>query len=70
MIQWASRRQKVPQCLTALVMVLNSNARSRVRTLGGTSLEFGIGVGVHQGTALHSLLFVVVMQEGNQRGKR
>ena len=61
-IQWALRRQKVPECLIALVMALYSNARSRVRTLAGTSDQFGIGVGVHQGSARSPLLFMVVMQ--------
>ena len=42
------------------------NARSRVRTLAGTSDEFGIGVGVHQGSALSPLLFVGVMQEATR----
>ena len=40
-----------------------SNARSRVRTLAGTLDEFGIGVGVHQGSAVSPLLSAVVMQE-------
>ena len=43
-------------------MVLYSNPGSRVRTLAGTSDEFGIGVGVHQVSALSAQLFVV-MQE-------
>ena len=51
-IQWALRRQKVPEHLIVLVMALYSNARSRVRTLAGISDEFGIGVGVHQGSGL------------------
>ena len=68
-IRWALRRQKVPERLIALVMALYSNARSRVRTLAGTSDEFGIGMGVHQGSAPGPLLFVVVMQEAT-RGKR
>ena len=51
-IQWALRRQKVPEHLIVLVMALYSNARSRVRTLAGISDEFGIGVEVHQGSAL------------------
>ena len=64
-IQCALRLQKVSEHLIALVMALYSNARSRVRTLAGTSDEFGTGVGVHQGTAPSplQLLFVVVMQE-------
>ena len=43
-----------------------TNARSRVRTLPHSSAEFGIGVGVHQGSALRPLLFVVVMQEATK----
>ena len=57
---------KVPEHLIADVTALHSNARSRVRTLAGTSDEFGIGVGVHQGSALSPLLFVVVMQEATR----
>mgnify|MGYP001793693870 CR=1 FL=1 len=51
-IRLALKRQKVPECLQAFVLALYSNARSRVRTLAGTLDEFGIGVGVHQGSAL------------------
>ena len=43
--------------------LLYSNARSRVRTLAGTSDEFGIGVGVHQGSALKPLQVVVVLHQ-------
>ena len=68
-IRWALRRQKVPERLIALVMALYSNTRSRVRTLAGTSDEFGIGVGLHQGLSLSTLLFVVVMQEAAREGR-
>ena len=61
-ILWALRLQKVPERLIALVMALYCNVRLRVRTLAGTSDEFGMGVGVCQGSA-EPLLFVVVMQE-------
>ena len=56
----------MPERLIALVMALYSNTRSRVRTLAGTSDEFGIGVGVYQGSALRPLLFVVVIEEANR----
>ena len=59
---------KSAKCPIALVMALCSNARSRVRTLADTSDEFGIGVGVHQGSAPSPLLFVVVMQEAKDEG--
>ena len=51
-------------------MALYSNARSRIRTLAGTSDEFGKAVGVHQGSALSPLLFVVVMQSEATRESR
>ena len=35
----------------------------KVKGQAGASDEFGIGKGVHQGSALKPLLFVVVMQE-------
>ena len=60
-VRWALRCQKVPEGLIALVMALYSNAKARVRTLVGTSDDFGIGEVVHQGSALSPLLFVVVM---------
>ena len=59
--------------MTALVLVralkhqVYSKARSRVRTLAGTSDE--IGVGVHQRSALSPLLFVPVMQEATRAAR-
>ena len=41
----------------------------RVRTLAGTSDEFGLGVGVKQVSVLSSQLFVVVMQEATRKAR-
>ena len=41
----------------------------RVWSLAGTSDEFGIGVGVNQGSALSPLLFVLVMQEATRAAR-
>ena len=68
-IQWVLKRQNVPERLIALVMDLYSKDKSRVRTLAGISDEFGIGVGVHQGSAVSPLLFVVVMQEATRTAR-
>ena len=38
------------------------NARSRVRVNGQYSEEFGVGVGVHQGSVLSPLLFILVLE--------
>lgn len=41
-------------------------SRSRVKTLAGTSRDFGLRVGVHQGSALSLLLFITVMEEATK----
>ena len=68
-IRWALRRRKVPERLINMVMALYVNASSKVKTSSGTSEEFGIRVGVHQGSPLSPLLFVLVMEEAT-RGER
>ena len=41
-------------------------SRSKVKTVGGASEAFDIRVGVHQGSALSSLLFITVMEEATK----
>ena len=62
-IRWALRRQWVPKRLINSVMALYRETRSLVRAAGETSMDFGIGVGVHQGSVLSPLLFIVLMEE-------
>ena len=50
----------VPESLIDLVMALYSDRRSRVRVLGNS---FQIGAGVHLGSVLRPLLFILVMEE-------
>jgi hypothetical protein len=62
-IEWALRRQMVPERLIRMVMALYSNTRSRVQVAGKTSEYFNIEVDVHQGSTLSPLLFILVMEE-------
>ena len=62
-ILWALRRQGVPERLAAAVMALYVGTKSKVKTAAGTSQDFDIGVGVHQGSALSPLLFITVMEK-------
>ncbi|VDP00189.1 unnamed protein product [Heligmosomoides polygyrus] len=55
------RQHGVPEELIEWVRILYSCPRSRVRAPAGTSMEFPFSVGVHQGSALSPLLFVIVM---------
>ena len=65
-ITWALRRQGVPERLIRLVMMLYNGSRSRIRVAGGLSDEFEIGVGVHQGSVLSPLLFILIMEEATK----
>ncbi|VDO83209.1 unnamed protein product [Heligmosomoides polygyrus] len=60
-IRYALRQHGIPEELIEWVRILFSCPISRVRAPAGTSMEFPISVGVHQGSALSPLLFVVVM---------
>ena len=43
---------------------------SRVKTSTGTSKKFEIKVGVHQGSALSPLIFILVMEEAMRECKK
>ncbi len=51
-------------------MALYENSASKVKAPAGISEEFSIRVGVHQGSALSPLLFIVVMQEATKEANR
>ena len=65
-IEWALRRQRLPEKLVQMVMLLYDGTTSRVKTVAGKSEKFKIGVGVHQGSALSPLLFIAVMEEATK----
>ena len=45
-----------------VVQSMYTDVRSRVRVVNGYSEEFGVGVGVHQGSVLSPLLFIIVLE--------
>ena len=61
-IWWALRKLGVEECIVRLVQGMYANARSRVHVGEGYSGEFEVKVGVHQGSVLSPLLFIIVLE--------
>ena len=53
----------VPDRMVKAIMALYVETKTRVKTMAGVSTDFDIGGGVHQGSILSPLLFIVVMDE-------
>jgi len=61
-ISWAMHKLGVEEWLVSAVMSMYSCAKTVVRTVYGNSKSFEVKVGMHQGSALCPLLFVIVME--------
>ena len=61
-IWWAMRKLGIDEWLVRLVQSMYKDVRSRVRVGSGYSEEFGVKVGVHQGSVLSPLLFIIVLK--------
>ena len=61
-IWWALRKLGVEEWVVRLVQGMYANARSRVRVGEGYSEEFEVKAGVHQGSALSPLLFIMCLK--------
>ena len=60
-VRWALREAGVDEWLVDTVMCTYKNARTVVQTDDGLTEEFEVGVGLHQGSALSPVLFIIVM---------
>ena len=61
-IWWALRKLGVEEWIVRLVQGMYANVWSRVRVGEGYSEEYEVKVGVHQGSVLSPLLFIIVLE--------
>ena len=61
-VRWALRKGCVNEWLVRAVMATYDGARTAVKVGNGLSEDFEVKVGVHQGSVLSPLLFILVMQ--------
>jgi hypothetical protein len=59
--RWALRKSGVDEWLVTTVMAMYEGVETVVRTTSGVSSTFTVKVGLHQGSVLSPLLFVIVM---------
>ena len=60
-IWWALRKLGVEERLVRMVEVMYVGVKSMVKVGDGCSKEFGVDVGVRQGSVLSPLLFIIVI---------
>ena len=66
-VRWALRQLGVEEWLVQTVMVMYEKARTTVRTKQGSSEEFEVKVGVHQGSVLSPLLLLLLLRRKRWR---
>ena len=59
---WALRKVGIPEWIVRMIQVMHQNARSQVRVNNLFSDVFDVQVGVHQGSVLSPLLFIIVLE--------
>ena len=59
---WALRSLGVEEWAVRVIKGMYTDVKSRVRVNGQYSKEFGVGVGVYQGSVLSPLLFILVLE--------
>ena len=60
LIWWSLRKRVLEEHYITLIRDMYERSKTKVRTLTGSTKEFQIDVGLHQGSALSPLLFIVI----------
>ena len=61
LIWWAMRKRAIPEGYVKVIQDMYRGTRTRVKTRCGKTEYFEVKVGLHQGSALSPLLFIIIM---------
>ena len=59
LIWWALRKKNIPEAYTTIIQDMYKETKTRVKTRCGLTHCFNIEVGLHQGSTLSPLLFIL-----------
>mgnify|MGYP003536787232 FL=1 len=65
-VWWALRRVGVEEWLVKVIMAMYEEVTMAIKVGGGESEAFAVKVGVHQGSVLSLLLFIIVLEALSQ----
>ena len=69
-MEWALGKKSLPEVLVKAVMSLYEGSRTKVRVRSGLSEEFGVRVGVHQGSVISPLIFDIVVDAVTEQARK
>ena len=61
-VWWASRKQGVEERLVKIIQLMYRNTRSHIKISGTFSDDFLVQVGIHEGSVLSPLLFIMLLE--------
>ena len=60
-IWWSLRKKRVPEAYIKIIQDMYEDCQTQVTTREGNTEYFNVKVGLHQGSAISPLLFIIIM---------